>query len=245
MGDDTHKFIDTTTRLMCTPECWDAIPAVCRTWASKATAFLYLARGRARIQALYDRDRDYPRKALATFVDETLVPEVLEDSKCPRRLDPWSREWMEYTGGNLTSPDAKAGAEQVLDLMASEQVTIEKMHSQVRQFLIGRSVQSRAVDLGTLISHKLLDHAKEGVAEEKRIRKLTLRERRAPQEREAPPQQKRTRRMSSWEVYRSEQTRGKAAEERPTQKEMSDTYSALPPENEHGWTKRQPKQMRP
>jgi len=162
-------------------------------------------------------------------VDETLVPEVLEDSKCPRRLDPWSREWMEYTGGNLTSPDAKAGAEQVLDLMASEQVKIEKMHSQVRQFLIGRSVQSRAVDLGTLISHKLLDHAKEGVAEEKRRRKLTLRERRAPQEREGPPQQKRTRRMSSWEVYRSEQTRGKAAEERPTQKEMSDAYSALPP----------------
>ena len=237
-GLELRHFLDTTKTQMESTQFWDVLPRNARTQRVRTRCFKHLARGRARMVAEKRAQTNYPRKLVASVLDESgsLAAAVLDDAKCPRRLCPWSRSFVEFHKADITCADAKAELHGVGEDGRGEDVAIERSHAVVRRFLTRKSVQSKAVDLQSLQGHWVVSGLQFSGASRRDMSNNILRKwRRASQSQlpalaDAPQQGSRKRKLSRWDIFRGQQAVGLSLAERPKQKEVARLYRALLPD---------------
>ena len=70
-----------------------------------------------------------------------------EDAKCPKRLCPWSRDVMAWSGNDAGSAACRAHLVATTLVARDENVGIENKLSRLRRFALKKSVQMRRVDV--------------------------------------------------------------------------------------------------
>ena len=125
---DEDFVLGEAASLMADPAEWEAIPPAQRTQAFQSRLYMMLARSAVRSAANKDRHRNYPFKLFGRLTHPELAAEVSEDAKCYRRLDSWSRAFVEFHE-DLTSVDATIDLVATAQLAKEEIVHIEKQNS--------------------------------------------------------------------------------------------------------------------
>ena len=131
-------------------EQWDSIPSEERSIKRQTQIYQMLARSCSRAMNSIRQHENYPYKMFGRLEKPSLAPAILEDAKCPKRLDPWSKSFGDHYSQNITCTEALMDLRAAAILAKEETVHIEKQHSWLCRFVFSRAAQSRYLDLAGL-----------------------------------------------------------------------------------------------
>ena len=160
--DGTHEseFLATSDGLMRSRhESFVILPRDTRTERLQTHAFQVLCRGRSRVFAAQDSNKNYPWKFLASGKYGALLDELERDMQCGKRLDSFTAAVMDMMPDSPTSQDSKAIVEHTNALVHDNNASSECRHSQIRRFCMQRGCQNRGIDLLKVNDHEVLKHA--------------------------------------------------------------------------------------
>lgn len=236
-GARTETFLRDTASLTEAADQWSLLPLEFRTQSLRSMTFVLLARGIALIHRLQEARRNYPHKLLALAAQPGMLAEVQEDAACPKRLDPWSRAFVDHYG-DIGSPEAIADLTSTALYAREETLSIERQHSRLRRYITGKAVQSRCVDLNGLNQHwvaSFFEGRAHGSSRGSPPNPPEPRTSPLASEHECPPEErpaKRARKISAWNVFWAEHIASAAASgaKKPTASEVSQVFKQLSPE---------------
>ena len=166
-------MLSTCSKLM--HEDWRHVPITQRTQRLQVSAFKSLARGfvgAAREQRLH---RNYPFRLLASPWHTDLPRTIAAESQCVRRLDGWSRSFVDLHP-DVSTPLARAELVLTNASAREETLRVEKRNGTIRQFIIQRSSGMKAVDLSSLNQFLAKEQVKHDIRKTKAARKQASRQ---------------------------------------------------------------------
>lgn len=235
-GESTKDFLDKTLGLMTSGGRWEHVPFELRMQSLRSLTFMMLARGFALAHRLQHARQNYPYKLLAMVAHPALAGEIAADKECPKRLDPWSRNFVDHYQ-NIRSAEAMADLASTAQYAREETLSIERNHSRLRRYIVGRGVQSKCVDLSGLNQHWTAAffegpaHGVWGAPKETTPPPTGAGCADQPDAPDAPPA-KRARKLSAWNVFWSEQVAAASAAggAKPTPSAMGEAFRKIPTE---------------
>ena len=140
------SFLDKSQELMEGESRWEPLLAASHTRLVRLRLSKLLGRGWVSVSLRKQQRKDYPLKPAATVNHPNLISEIRRDAACPRRLDPWSQEFL------ARHPDLSSEAAQMelwghIHMWSDQTLRIEMQHGWMRRFLHTRAAQGPAMDL--------------------------------------------------------------------------------------------------
>ena len=146
---DEDILLNDVEKMMSNTEEWDAVDPVHRTRRLQSEIYCMLARTAVRSHTGKARHTNYPFKLFGLLKHPDLAAEIVEDAKCEKRMDGWSKSFVEHHG-DLTSAETRMDLLATALLAKEETVHIEKQNSWLRRCVFSRSAQSKFLDLAGL-----------------------------------------------------------------------------------------------
>ena len=139
---------------------WERLPASFKTRRNRTRLFGAVARGSSMANRIRQMHSNYPFKLCGTIRDRGLARVVNGEAGCRKRLDPWGRGFVRSHRGDVSTKRAQVDLTGSQVNMREDTVTLEIKHGHDRRYIVSRSNQAPALDLGGLNANVIDRHVK-------------------------------------------------------------------------------------